>query len=93
MDYGATPLHYAACSLAHEAMLALLRHGIPIRAFRNQGVDRKYEPPLHRAVQKGGVKGAAEGVELLVRWGAGVLELDSDGNTVTEVVGSGAFLD
>lgn len=47
------PLNYAACSLALEAMAALLRHGAPVRALRDDDVNRKCEPPLHCAAENG----------------------------------------
>lgn len=74
-----TPLHLVVCSLAHEAMLALLRHGAPVWALRDDGGNRKCDPPLRRAAREGGVEGAAEAVELLVRWGADVSQLNSNG--------------
>ncbi|CAN0288831.1 unnamed protein product, partial [Laminaria digitata] len=54
----------------------------------DEAVDQSSEPPLHFAAQQGGKLGAAEAVDLLLRWGADELELDDDGKTAAEVVGA-----
>lgn len=48
-----TPLNYAACFLALEAMAALLRHGASVGALAEDDANRKCEPPLHCAAENG----------------------------------------
>ncbi|CAN0442680.1 unnamed protein product, partial [Laminaria digitata] len=93
---GDTPLHSAVTYSALEAMHALLRHGAPVLALpvrasqQEDGRDsiRRNEPPLHVAARKGGMVNAAKSVDLLLRWGADETELDNDGKTAAEVIGT-----
>ncbi|CAM9796013.1 unnamed protein product [Laminaria digitata] len=85
---GKTPLHLAVERLSLDALHALLQHGAPVRALQGGEVDRRCDPPIHLATEQGGRQGAAEVVDLLLRWGADEFELDDDGNTAAEVVGA-----
>lgn len=91
-DRNTTPLHYAVATIAPEAVVALLRHGAPNRVLQG-GVYRKCASPLHCAAQQVSREGAAEMVDLLMSWGADVLELDVHGNTAAEMVGSSVSLE
>ncbi|CAN0151208.1 unnamed protein product, partial [Laminaria digitata] len=78
---GTTPLHHAVEYVSPEGALALLRHGAPVQPWELDSVEYDCEPPLHTAARQGGTNGAAEVVDLLLRWGADESELDADGNT------------
>lgn len=60
---GRTPLHDAATSASHEAALALLKYGAEVNAKTNAGVR-----PLHYAACSAGKEGAAQVVDVLLRW-------------------------
>ncbi|CAN0508288.1 unnamed protein product, partial [Scytosiphon promiscuus] len=83
----ATALDFATGSLALDIMATLLRHGAPIRAAVVGGRYPSPNPPLHIAARLGGTEGAAEAVDLLLRWGADESERCYRGNTPSEVVG------
>ncbi|CAM9787414.1 unnamed protein product, partial [Laminaria digitata] len=89
-----TPLFYALRYLSVEAMRAFLRHGVGVGLLvvpRRSWSNLKPTPLLHLAAQQGGKDGAAEMVDLLLRWGADESELDRDGKTAAEVVPTGGF--
>ncbi|CAM9863379.1 unnamed protein product, partial [Laminaria digitata] len=89
---GSTPLHSAVSGSALEAMLALLRHGarvlaVPPRApWGGDGTGTRNLSPLHLAARKSGMDGAAEMVDLLLRWGADETELDGEGLTAAQQI-------
>lgn len=84
---GKTPLLKAIESLAHEALHALLRHRASVRAWRRGDGIGQGSKSLHSAAGLGGKQGAAEVVDLVLRWGADESDLDDDGNTAAEVLG------
>ncbi len=81
---GGTPLHSAATHLSLEALSALLKHGAQANAQ-----DDDLETPLHVAVTNGGIHGAAEAVELLLRSGADETILNKNGKTAADILGAG----
>ncbi|CAM9361966.1 unnamed protein product, partial [Laminaria digitata] len=88
-----TLTHFAATHLSPQITLALLRHGAPVQALQGDGVGPCNEQPLHVAARKGGMEGAAEVVDLLLRWGADESELNRGGKTAVQVVGDTADAD
>lgn len=75
-----TPLHYASQSLCREDTVSLLRHKAAVNAR-----DIELESPLHVAARNGGKKGAAEMVDLLLRWGADETAKNARRQTAAEV--------
>ena len=80
-DGGWTPLHCACRNLGLEAVTALLKHGALVNAQ-----DGSLLTPLHCAAGHAG-EGAAEVVDLLLRWEADETIVNDEGETAADVVG------
>ena len=80
--HGMKPLHSAAGQLSINALVALLRHGADVNAKSLNLLS-----PLMVASTKAGTPGAAEVVDLLLRWGADETIADEDGHIAADMMG------
>lgn len=78
---GDTPLYSAVCGRNLGVVLALLKHGADANTQNWRG-----ESPIFYAATYAGMKGAADVVDALLRWGADPLAVSSDGKTAADVV-------
>lgn len=80
--YGGTVLHYAVGPNCCGTMLVLLRAGANVHS--KEPCTR--ETPLHK-VCRYVLEGAADAVDLLLRWGANETAIGDEGHTAAELVG------